>query len=115
MRAPEVDVLPDVALRGDGRLTGVDPHADAQLGARKPGVGGERTLSLERSFERVVGAGKSVEQGVSLGVDLDTVVGRQGLAQQAAVGREGIFVGGAEGVEQARGALDVGELEGDGA
>jgi hypothetical protein len=63
-------------------------------------VRGEGALGGQRSGERVVGAGEGVEEGVSLGVDLDPGVGREGVAQQAAMGREGVFVGCAERVSR---------------
>ena len=78
-------------------------------------VGGQRPLGVNRSGDGVVGFSKGVEEGVSLSVDLDAVVGREGVTQELAVIREHGLVAGAEGDEQARGALDVGEHQGDGA
>ena len=48
-------------------------------------------------------------------VDFDTSVGGEGLPEEPAVLGEDFTVGVSEGFEQARGALDVGEHQGDGA
>gem|GEM_PF-3712160 len=89
--------------------------ADAHLYSLGPGMVTEGPLGFDGGVEGPLGRGEGVEEGVSLGVDLDPFVGGKGLSQQGAVVLEDVAVAGAEGVQQARGALDVGEEEGDGA
>ena len=76
----EMDISSDVALSGDGGLAGVDPHADPELDVVGPGMRGEGALGGEGADERVVGAPEGVEEGVSLGVDLDAAMSRKGVA-----------------------------------
>jgi hypothetical protein len=48
-------------------------------------VVGEGSLALDGGVQSSLGGGKGVEEGVSLGVDLDALVGGEGLSQQDAV------------------------------
>src|SRR5581483_6581250 len=103
----QVHVGAHVALVGQVRRAGVEPHADADRAAAK------RRLRLPRRLGRVDGGREGDAEGISLGIHLDATVPREGLAQQAAVLGERLGVGlGAEVVQQLGGALDVGEQEG---
>ena len=76
-----VDVDAHVALLGHGRLAGVQPHPHADAGARQRPLAGDRRLggALRRR--------KGDEEGVALGVDLDTAVACEGVSQQRAGAR----------------------------
>jgi hypothetical protein len=88
----DVDVTSYVALLGDLRSAGVNAHADAQLASLGPGMLGESALGLDCGLEGSLGCGEGIEEGVSLGVDLDPAVGGERFSQQGAVpalGRRG--------------------------
>jgi hypothetical protein len=104
-----VDVDPDIALVGDDRLAGMeaDPHPD------RPGL--ERLLTVRRRRERVFRAGERHEEGIALGVDLDTVVAGERFAEDSPVIGQRGSVSVAELAEQAGRPFDVGEEKGDGA
>ena len=108
------DVEPRVALAADGRLAGVQAHADAHVDAARPLVRGVRALRLDRCRDRVAGARKGEEERVALGVDLDPAERREVLAHQPAVLVEQLAVAVAELLQQQRRALDVAEDERDG-
>ncbi len=78
-----MDVDADVALSGQGRLTGVDPDPNREL---------ELTLGLLGGAERVRGTLEGNEEGVSLRVDLDSGVALEGLTQHAPVVGERVGV-----------------------
>ncbi len=63
-----VDVDPDVALVGDYRFPGVDPHPDANRSVA------ERVLSCPRRRERIGGTREGDEERIALRVDLDAAV-----------------------------------------
>jgi len=71
-------------------------------------------LALYGRRHCVLDPGEGVEQGVSLGVDLDPAMSAEGLSQQPTVLRKHPAVAVPQGLEQAGGALDVGEHQGDG-
>ncbi len=104
-----VDVDADVAFFGHDRLARVHAHADPdeavrehllRLGGRRDGVGG--------SWERD-------EEGVTLRVDLDARVAREGIPQRAPMIGEELDVSRPVLAQESRRALDVREEEGDGA
>ena len=103
-----MDVDADVALVGDLRLPGVDPHANADRAAP------ERLAGGGRGRDRVGGSRERDEEGVALGVDLDAVVPGERSSQRGAVLGEEIGVPGAVLLEEPRRAFDVREEEGDG-
>jgi hypothetical protein len=76
-RAMDVDA--DVALVGQLRLTGVDPHANADRAAA------ERLASGGCRRDRVGCSRQGDEEGVALGVDLDAVVPAKRRSQCGAV------------------------------
>ena len=65
----------DVALIRHSWLPGVDPHANPKLHSLSKVMGGQNPLGLDRCRDCVLGAREGIEQGVSLGVDLDPAVG----------------------------------------
>ena len=101
-----VDVGAHVTFLGHVRRSGVDAHAHPD----RPQ--GKRLLRLPRRIERPGRGRKSDEEGVALGVNLDSAVTRRGLSHCAAVLRKGIGVRlGPHLVQQLRRALDIGEQE----
>ena len=104
----EMHVQAHVALLAQGRLTHVNAHPSPD----RPVL--ERTLGLHSRGERGLAVLKDNEERVALRVDLDTAVALEGRAQQATMFRQRVPVAVAELLEQARGALDVREEEGDG-
>jgi hypothetical protein len=104
-----MDVHADIALLGQERLPGVESHADADR------AGLERLPRIFGSRCRISRAGECDEEGVSLRVDLDAVVPREGVSQGLAMLGEQVAVAVAMLPQQPRRALDVGEEEGDGA
>jgi hypothetical protein len=76
----------------------------------------QRFLGRERGSRRTLGGRKGDEERISLRVDLDAAMRSEGLAQKPAMLGERVAVRlAAERMEQACGALDVSEEEGDGA
>jgi hypothetical protein len=80
----------------------VDPHADPELDAIPEVVGGQGLLPLDRRGDGVVGLTKSAEERVSLGIDLHSGVRSERVAQEPPMGGEDVFVGVAEGMQEAR-------------
>jgi hypothetical protein len=103
-----VHVDPDVALVGDDRLAGVEPHADADRSVS------QRRLRGGGGRDRVGCARERDEERVSLGVHLDAAVSRKRFAQHAAMLAQQIRVPLAVLVQQPSRSLDVGEEKGDG-
>jgi hypothetical protein len=101
-----VNVDPNVALIGHGRLAGMDPHPDGDR---------ERPLRFLRRRDRIGCARESDEEGIPLGIDLDAPVGRKGVAKCAAVLGQRVGIARAQLLEQPGRTLDIGEEEGDGA
>ena len=101
-------VHPDVARVRQEWLTRVDPHAHTQPGVRKcllrGGGGGDC----------VRGSGERDEEGVALRVDFDATLLLDRLTDDPVVLGQDLGVPFPQLVEQPRGALDVGEEEGDG-
>jgi hypothetical protein len=62
-----VHVEPDVALAGDRRLPGVQPHPHAEVGAVRPGAGEERALAGDCGRRRVRRAREGDEERIALG------------------------------------------------
>jgi hypothetical protein len=69
----------------------------------------KRSLSCYRTCDRVMGAGEGIEEGVSLGVDLDPPTRCERFTEQSPVLCEGIAVAPAHRCRQAGGTFDVGE------
>ena len=92
----------------------LDP--DTHVGAIRPGMGGERALDGDSRRDGVGGAAEGDEEGVALCVDLLTPMPGERFAQQPLlVGEQFAVAGAAKLFQQAGGALDVREQEGDGA
>ena len=102
-----VDVHPHVLVVGDARLAAVDahPHTDTDFV--------QAILRLDRGRDGVRRSLEDDEERVAAGVEHDAIVsGDCGAHHAVVLGKEtGVVV--AELVQQSRGALDVGEEEGD--
>jgi hypothetical protein len=67
---------------------------------------------MHRSRDSVVRPPEDHEECVALGLDLDTLAGRDGLAQQAVVLGQQVAVGvGAQRLQKPRGTFDIGEQD----
>jgi hypothetical protein len=104
-----VDVRSDVALVGDVRRPGVDPHAHADRSGRKHllrfGSGGNCSRR----------GGERDEKRIPLCVHFDTVVAHERLTQGAPMLCQRVRVGiGTQLLQESRRALDVGEDKSDG-
>ena len=108
-----MDADPDVSSSGRPGVAGVDPHPHSQLPALRPALGRERPLPVQGGRDSVARRGERDEERVALSVDLVAAVTREGIAQEAAVGRERIAVALPELVEKRRRPLDVREEKGD--
>ncbi len=108
-RRPVHGQAQELALH-DRRLAGVQPHPDAQPRARRPPLHPERPLGLDRRAHRLARIVEDEEEGVALAVLLAAAVASEGLAQDVVVRGDRLAVRiRAELLQQACGALDVGE------
>lgn len=98
-----------VTLSSLDGLSGMDPHTHPHLDTLPEVMGRQCPLCRHRTCDCVLGAGEGTEEGVSLGVDLDAAVCREGVPQEPAVLLENACVALPQSVEQARGALNIGE------
>jgi hypothetical protein len=89
-------------------------HAHAHVHAIGPGLRGKRALPRERGGNRVGRPRESDEEGVTLGVDLVTVVRVERRTKHALMLGEYVGVATAQPRQQSRRTLDVGEQKGDG-
>src|SRR5437764_1031356 len=69
-----VDTYADVALIGNVRLTGMQPHPDANLHSVVPWVRGERPLRRDGGRDCLSGPRERDEEAVTLCVDFDAAV-----------------------------------------
>jgi class 3 adenylate cyclase len=102
-----VDVEADVSLRGQPRLTRVEPHPHPDRAAC------QRALSILGGCDGIRRPTEGGEERVTLGIHLDPVVRGEGGAQNAAMLVQGPGVALAELLEQPRRALHVGEEQRD--
>ena len=65
-----VDSEADVALAADAWLPSVQAHADPELRAVRPRVGGQGSLRRHRRRHRILRAAECDEEGVTLRIDL---------------------------------------------
>ena len=105
------DVEPEVALLPHGRLAGVQPDPHPHLGPVGPVVGDVRALHLGRCRDGVACADEREEERVALRVDLDAVVGGEGVADKPSMVGEDGRVTVAELLQQRGRSLDVRERE----
>src|SRR6188474_1890058 len=87
----------------------MDADPDAELGVRRPCVGGQPALCGRSSQCGVACTWEHVEKGVTLGVDLLATVFRECLAQYSTVFLQRRAVVVPELLEEPGGPLDVGE------
>lgn len=108
-----VDAEADQACRGcTRRLSAVDAHAHPDVNARWPPMGGKSALHFDGGRGAGTGRGEHGEKAVSLGANLLAAMGGEGGADNCVVLGQGLGIGTvAQGLEQGRGPLDVGEEE----
>ena len=82
-----MNVDPDVTLTRDERLSRVDPNAYLYRAAALEGL-----PRFDCRRDGVGGSGKCDEEGIALGVHLDTVMSRERLPQDASMVSEQIGV-----------------------
>jgi hypothetical protein len=66
---------------------GVQPHADTHDDGFWPSIGGEGALGCACGTQGITGTRKHRKQRIALGIDLVTVMGMEGGAQQLATRR----------------------------
>jgi hypothetical protein len=110
-----MECQPAVALGVDRRLARVDPHPDPDLGARGPRMSGERPLRGGGGCDDVARRPEGDEERVPLGAHLPPSGLLERRAEETVMIREDVAVAPAQLLEQAGGALDVGEEKADGA
>ena len=89
----------------------MQPHAKDGRPTLRPGLARHRTLRCGSRGDCVLNSGKGDKERVALGVDLDAVVSLPDVAEKPVVRREQLDVGVTKLVQQAGGALHVGEQE----
>ena len=94
-------------------LPGVKPDADADAGSVWPRFPREHLLDRGRAFAGLERAVEDVEEGVALGPQFMAAVGSERLALDPVMGEQGFGILGAELLDQAGGAFDIAEKEGD--
>ena len=106
----------DIALARRRRLPGMDADPNTHVRTVRPGVVGERALDRNCRRDGVGSTPESDEERVTLRIDLLAPMRRKRLAEHTLlIGQQLAVSGAAELLEQAGGALDVREQEGDGA
>ncbi len=105
------DVETDVALLVNRGLAGVQSHAHADDLSAWPVRGRMRTLCFYRRGHGVSCAREGEEECVSLGIDLDAVVGTESATSDSSMRGQDVGILVAEPLEQLRRVLDVGEEE----
>src|SRR5688572_27219710 len=101
-----VDVDSNVSLPSGGRLAGVDADPHPKRHALRPRVRCERPLCRYGAGDRVIGARKGIEEGVTLRVDFTAAVLRECGAEKTSMFGQGLCVALAEGMKQACRPLD---------
>ena len=103
-----VNIDSDIALLRQERLACVESNSHANWTF-------QCALRIRGRSERLAGTREGNEEGIALGVHLDTTVPRERIAQRVSMRCKLIRVCVTELVQQTRRALDVREQEGDGA
>ena len=107
-----VDVEAEIFIADEGGLAGVYADPNAHLAAIRPLVRMQRLLGRCRAGTGLQRAVEHDEEGVSLGAQLVTAIGRQRLPQDGVMGEEHLRVALAQPLDEARRSLDVAEEEG---
>jgi hypothetical protein len=109
-----VEFHADVIAVPDGRFPGVKAHSDPDGRLERPLVGGQSPLRLDRRPDRACRTPEDEEVGVALATELSPSMHRNCLPQH--VGMLSLQIPVlicADLLDQPRGALDVGEEEGE--
>jgi hypothetical protein len=109
-----MDIEPEVRTVADRRLTRVEPHADAQLDALRPGMSCERALRFGDCLGCPARVLEDDEELVAAMVDNLSGVALNGRSKEPPVISEDERIAVAEGSDELRRALDIGEDECDG-
>jgi hypothetical protein len=110
-----VHVEAHVAVASGLTLARVHAHPHAHALPVRPGFLSQPTLGRDRRGDRLAGGTEDREEGVALGADLHPSVRHQRLAKDGSVAFEHLSILLAQGLKEARRAVNVGEQEGDGA
>jgi hypothetical protein len=102
-----------VALCGQNRLAGVEPHPHAHRRARRPGMLGQRFLRLRRCRDRPPRQREDRMESVALRAQLDSAVGVDRAAQEGPMDAEHRGPPIAQSARERGRALDVAEQQGD--
>jgi hypothetical protein len=94
---------------GNQRLARVHAHSHPHRDLARPGMRGEPRLDFRRCLDSRGRLGERDEETVPLRIDLDSIVVRDRLTHDPAVGGHDIRIGVAEIVEQTRRPFDVSE------
>jgi hypothetical protein len=108
-----VHVEPGVVAVGDHGFSGMKAHADLDRGAVRPRKRRQRALPGYRGGSGSLRAREHDEEGVALGVDLDTALGRECGTKKAPVlvPQQRLTI--ADLLRQPCRSLDLGEQEGE--
>jgi hypothetical protein len=108
-----MDAEPEIALRVDLRLAGVETHSHAHGCSVGPRMRVESSLRRDRGGDSVAGSFEGDEERVALGVDLPPLVRLASLPNQALVLLEYVRVSVAEALHEGGRAFEVREEERD--
>ena len=91
----------------------MDPHADTNFDLARPAPGGQGALGVDRAAQAICRSRERHEERIALRVDLVTVPGREGVAQDPTLLGQHLGISAAEAFQQSGGAFDIGEEERD--
>ena len=103
----------DVVVASQLAVAGVEPHADLDRHAVRPPGGCERALCVDGRAHRVGGRGEDGKEGVALGRHLLPVMSTARAPQDRVVRAKCLAEAGAELLDEAGRAFNIGEQEGD--
>jgi hypothetical protein len=107
-----VDRQADVAVLGEAGPADVDCRPHAHRHVLGPAAVAQAALDVDRGRERVLGVAEDGEELIAVDIHLVAADPRRGLAQHPPNVAEQCRIGVVELVQEGRGALDVGEQEG---
>src|SRR5260370_7249970 len=108
-----MNVQANIALSRTLWLARMQPHADMHCDTIGPGMGSKRKLQLHCRGHRIGGACKGHEEGIALGVHLVPAPAVKGCTQELAALGEDAIIALAYLLQEAGGAFDIGEEQGD--
>src|SRR5260370_8920592 len=108
-----MNVQASIALSRTLWLARMKPHAVMHCGTIGPGMGSKRTLHLHCRGHRIGGACKGHEEGIALGVHVVPAPAVKGCTQELAALGEDAIIAVAYLLQEAGGAFDIGEKQGE--